>query len=59
MSPVDTRLHQLSGTLTLRSPNKLLRSFPPLQADQIKRTTLAIVKMIPNDVYAEIVKHAQ
>ncbi|KAH8675703.1 putative mitotic check point protein [Xylariales sp. PMI_506] len=40
------------------SPNKLLRSFPSLQADQIKRTALAIVKMIPDDVYAEIVKHA-
>ncbi|KAK4241796.1 mitotic check point protein BUB2 [Achaetomium macrosporum] len=41
------------------SPNKLLRSFPALQADQIKRTTLAIIKMIPNDVYAEIVSHAR
>ncbi|KAI1083301.1 rab-GTPase-TBC domain-containing protein [Whalleya microplaca] len=44
--------------LSSLSPNKLLRSFPPLQADQIKRTALAIVKMIPDDVYAEIVKHA-
>ncbi|KAL2014951.1 hypothetical protein VTK56DRAFT_6732 [Thermocarpiscus australiensis] len=41
------------------SPNKLLRSFPALQADQIKRTTLAIIKMIPDDVYAEIVAHAR
>ncbi|KAL1838277.1 hypothetical protein VTJ49DRAFT_2848 [Mycothermus thermophilus] len=41
------------------SPNKLLRSFPSLQADQIKRTTLAIIKMIPDDVYAEIVAHAR
>ncbi|KAK3986689.1 mitotic check point protein BUB2 [Cladorrhinum sp. PSN332] len=41
------------------SPNKLLRSFPALQADQIKRTTLAIIKMIPDDVYAEIVVHAR
>lgn len=40
------------------SPNKLLRSFPTLQADQIKRTALAIIKMIPDDVYDEIVKHA-
>ncbi|KAI5920048.1 TBC domain-containing protein [Camillea tinctor] len=40
------------------SPIKLLRSFPALQADQIKRTALAIVKMIPDDVYTEIVKHA-
>ncbi|KAK3942132.1 mitotic check point protein BUB2 [Diplogelasinospora grovesii] len=40
------------------SPNKLLRSFPALQADQIKRTTLALIKRIPDDVYAEIVAHA-
>ena len=41
------------------SPNKLLRSFPALQADQIKGTTLTIIKMIPDDVYAEIVAHAR
>ncbi|KAL2264392.1 hypothetical protein VTK26DRAFT_4860 [Humicola hyalothermophila] len=41
------------------SPIKLLRSFPSLQADQIKRTTLAIIKMIPDDVYDEIVVHAR
>ncbi|KAJ2896624.1 hypothetical protein MKZ38_005382 [Zalerion maritima] len=41
------------------TPNKVLRSFPSLHADQIKRTTLAIIKMIPDDVYAEIVAHAK
>ncbi|KAK4449304.1 mitotic check point protein BUB2 [Podospora aff. communis PSN243] len=41
------------------SPNKLLRSFPALQAEQIKGTTLTIVRMIPDDVYAEIVAHAR
>lgn len=45
--------------MTDHSPNKLLRSFPALQADQIKRTTLAIIKMIPDDVYGEIVAHAR
>ncbi|KAI0446793.1 rab-GTPase-TBC domain-containing protein [Xylaria telfairii] len=40
------------------SPNKLLRSFPTLHADQIKAHALAIIKMIPNDVYEEIVNHA-
>ncbi|KAI1341508.1 rab-GTPase-TBC domain-containing protein [Xylariaceae sp. FL0016] len=40
------------------SPNKLLRSFPTLQADQIKRAALAIIKSIPADVYEEIVTHA-
>ncbi|KAI1760391.1 TBC-domain-containing protein [Hypoxylon sp. FL1150] len=44
--------------LTSINPNKLLRSFPALRAEQVKRTALAIIKMIPDDVYAEIVKHA-
>ncbi|KAI1368639.1 rab-GTPase-TBC domain-containing protein [Xylaria arbuscula] len=44
--------------LSSTSPNKLLRSFPTLQADQIKAHALAIIKMIPNDVYEEIVNHA-
>ncbi|KAJ2983274.1 hypothetical protein NUW58_g6277 [Xylaria curta] len=41
-----------------QSPNKLLRSFPTLHADQIKAHALAIIKMIPDDVYDEIVNHA-
>ncbi|KAI0974530.1 rab-GTPase-TBC domain-containing protein [Xylaria arbuscula] len=40
------------------SPNRLLRSFPTLHADQIKAHALAIIKMIPNDVYEEIINHA-
>ncbi|KAI0482339.1 TBC domain-containing protein [Xylariaceae sp. FL0804] len=40
------------------SPNKLLRSFPALQADRIKGAALAIIKGIPDDVYDEIVHHA-
>ncbi|KAI2628901.1 rab-GTPase-TBC domain-containing protein [Xylaria nigripes] len=44
--------------LSSSSPNKLLRSFPTLQADKIKAHALAVVKMIPDDVYEEIVKHA-
>ncbi|KAI2602011.1 TBC-domain-containing protein [Hypoxylon sp. NC1633] len=44
--------------LTSLNPNKLLRSFPALRAEQIKRTALAIINMIPDDVYGEIVKHA-
>ncbi|ORY65866.1 putative mitotic check point protein [Pseudomassariella vexata] len=44
--------------LSSDSPNKLLRSFPALQAEQIKKSALAIIKMIPDDVYAEIVTHA-
>ncbi|KAL8349773.1 hypothetical protein RB598_005233 [Gaeumannomyces tritici] len=41
------------------SPNKLLRSFPALQAEQIKRLTLFIAKNIPDHVYAEIINHAR
>ncbi|KAI3329440.1 rab-GTPase-TBC domain-containing protein [Xylariaceae sp. AK1471] len=44
--------------LNSSSPNKLLRSFPTLHADQIKAHALAIIKMIPNEVYEEIVNHA-
>ncbi|KAI1173869.1 rab-GTPase-TBC domain-containing protein [Nemania sp. FL0916] len=44
--------------LNSTSPNKLLRSFPTLHADQIKAHALAIIKMIPDDVYEEIVNHA-
>jgi cell cycle arrest protein BUB2 len=51
--------HEDRETDCLSSPNKLLRSFPALQADQIKGTTLTIVKMIPDDVYAEIIAHAR
>lgn len=47
-----------SELLSSSSPNKLLRSFPTLHADQIKAHALAIIKMIPDDVYEEIVRHA-
>ncbi|KAF4826232.1 Mitotic check point protein BUB2 [Colletotrichum tropicale] len=41
------------------SPNKLLRSFPSLQADKIIERTLWIIERIPDDTYAAIVTHAQ
>lgn len=40
------------------SPNKVLRSFPQLNADLVKSVTIGIIKKIPDDVYAEIVTHA-
>ena len=40
------------------SPNKVLRSFPQLNADLVKSVTIGIIKKIPDDVYAEIVNHA-
>ncbi|KAG6040486.1 hypothetical protein E4U41_000429 [Claviceps citrina] len=47
-----------STILQSPSPNKVLRSFPPLNADLIKSVTIGIIKKIPNDVYADIVTHA-
>ncbi|KAJ6783506.1 hypothetical protein PWT90_09099 [Aphanocladium album] len=48
-----------SQILQSPSPNKVLRSFPPLNADLIKSVTIGIIKQIPDDVYADIVVHAQ
>ncbi|KAG9250008.1 rab-GTPase-TBC domain-containing protein [Emericellopsis atlantica] len=44
--------------LTSASPNKVLRSFPQLNADLVKSVTIGIIKKIPDDVYNEIVNHA-
>ncbi|KAI0385844.1 TBC-domain-containing protein [Hypomontagnella monticulosa] len=44
--------------MTSINPNKLLRSFPPLRAEMVKRTALLILKSLPEDLYAEIVRHA-
>ncbi|OBT82468.1 hypothetical protein VE02_08937 [Pseudogymnoascus sp. 03VT05] len=47
-----------NSILSSPSPTKILRSFPPLQAETIKELTLTLIKKIPDDVYAEIVTHA-
>ncbi|EKD19330.1 uncharacterized protein L3040_009229 [Drepanopeziza brunnea f. sp. 'multigermtubi'] len=47
-----------TSILSSPSPTKILRSFPPLQAEIIKEVTLTLIKKIPDDVYAEIVSHA-
>lgn len=49
---------RLTHTNLCRSPNKVLRSFPQLNADLVKSVTIGIIKKIPDDVYAEIVNHA-
>ncbi|KAE8452138.1 hypothetical protein EG329_001605 [Mollisiaceae sp. DMI_Dod_QoI] len=48
-----------NSILSSPSPVKILRSFPPLQAEMIKEVTLTLIKKIPDDVYAEIVAHAK
>ncbi|POR36378.1 Cell division control protein 16 [Tolypocladium paradoxum] len=47
-----------SQILQSPSPNKVLRSFPQLNADLVKSVTIGIIKKIPDDVYAEITMHA-
>ncbi|KAJ5996027.1 hypothetical protein N7499_012168 [Penicillium canescens] len=41
------------------SPNKILRSFPPLDAREIIALTVLIVRKIPEDLYAEMINHAK
>lgn len=41
------------------SPNKLLRSFPPLEADKVISLTVSFVRKIPDDLYGELVDHAK
>ncbi|PMD39847.1 TBC-domain-containing protein [Hyaloscypha variabilis F] len=48
-----------NSILSSPSPTKILRSFPPLQAEMVKEVTLTLIRKIPDDVYAEIVSHAK
>ncbi|KAJ5911903.1 uncharacterized protein N7473_001206 [Penicillium subrubescens] len=41
------------------SPNKILRSLPPLDAKGIIALTVLLVQRIPDDLYAEMVNHAK
>lgn len=41
------------------SPGKLLRNFPNLKAEEVIRTTLVIVRDLPEDIYAEVVRHGR
>ncbi|KAL5364732.1 putative mitotic check point protein [Aspergillus floccosus] len=41
------------------SPNKILRSFPPLDAKEIIALTVLIVRKIPEPLYAELIEHAK
>ncbi|KAL5335114.1 rab-GTPase-TBC domain-containing protein [Aspergillus crustosus] len=40
------------------SPNKILRSFPPLDAKEIIALAVLIVRKIPETLYAEMIDHA-
>lgn len=52
-----TLLHGID--LTNHSPNKILRSFPPLDAKEIIALTVLIVRKIPDALYAELIDHAK
>lgn len=54
-SPPD----QNTSTDKLNSPNKILRSFPPLDAKEIIALTVLIVRKIPSPLYVELVNHAK
>lgn len=41
------------------SPGKLLRSFPNINADEVIKTTLVIVRDLPEEIYAEVVRHGR
>ncbi|PYH82904.1 TBC-domain-containing protein [Aspergillus uvarum CBS 121591] len=41
------------------SPNKILRSFPPLDAKEIIALTVLLVRKIPEPLYAELINHAK
>ncbi|KAL6230437.1 hypothetical protein BDW75DRAFT_72583 [Aspergillus navahoensis] len=41
------------------SPNKILRSFPPLDAKETIALTVLIVRKIPEPLYAELIDHAK
>jgi cell cycle arrest protein BUB2 len=50
---------ELDISVNLFSPNKILRSFPPLDAKEIIALTVLIVRKIPEDLYAEMITHAK
>ncbi|KAF2682791.1 TBC-domain-containing protein [Lentithecium fluviatile CBS 122367] len=52
-------LLQRDGLLTSSSPNNLLRSFPPLNAEAIIRMAVTCANKIPEDMYEEIIHHAK
>ncbi|KAK2765406.1 hypothetical protein FQN54_008252 [Arachnomyces sp. PD_36] len=45
--------------LSSSNPNKILRSFPPLDAKEIIALTVLIVRKIPDGLYEELVNHAK
>ena len=41
------------------SPGKMLRSLPNLESEKVIKMTLVIVRELPEDIYAEVVRHAR
>ncbi|KAK2809141.1 hypothetical protein FQN49_008640 [Arthroderma sp. PD_2] len=45
--------------LASQSPNKILRSFPPIDAKETIALTVLVVQKIPSDLYEELLSHAK
>lgn len=45
------------GALNFGSPMKLLRTFPPLDAQQVIAITVTLVRDIPAELYEELTRH--
>jgi cell cycle arrest protein BUB2 len=43
----------------MRSPNQVLRSFPPLQASKIKALSISFVSRLPEELYQRLLDHAK
>ncbi|PTU23412.1 hypothetical protein P175DRAFT_0432868 [Aspergillus ochraceoroseus IBT 24754] len=57
---IVAQLIQMRDTLlNSPSPNKILRSFPPLDAKEIIALAVLIVRKIPEPLYAELIGHAK
>ncbi|KAL1970482.1 hypothetical protein VTN77DRAFT_4126 [Rasamsonia byssochlamydoides] len=57
---IVAQLNRMRDTiLQSESPNKVLRSLPPLDAEKIISLTVSFVRKIPDDLYAELVDHAK
>lgn len=52
-------IHMKDQLLQSSSPGKLLRNFPNLKADEVIRLTLVVVRDLPEDIYAEVVRHGR
>jgi hypothetical protein len=56
-SLIPLALNLFADAKTLLRPMKILRTFPPLQAKKIIDSAVALAGQIPEELYAELVRH--